>query len=137
MQRNFLESTGRAAVLSAFLLGLFVPSGTRAQGNGQAPAEALGRERHSRVWLKIMAFADAPVVGGDVRVRVHGRLLVDAKAATNNQGVFSAPVSRPWFLGELADADANASGFDRSRRQSLVRISISGGTINGEPFLGL
>ncbi len=51
------------------------------------------------------AFTDAPVVGADVRVTVgpHGPLLVDAKAATNRQGVFPARVWRPWLLREQAE----------------------------------
>jgi hypothetical protein len=70
------------------------------------------------VWLKIMAFTDAPVVGADVRVSVYhsqGRPLVDVQAATNDQGVFPVAVrSHPPFF----------------------RVSVSGGTTNGTPFLG-
>jgi hypothetical protein len=64
-----------------------------------------------------MAFTDAPVVGADVRVSVHGsqgQPLVDVHAATNKYGVF--PVQVP----------SHPSSF---------RVEISGGTTNGEPFL--
>jgi hypothetical protein len=63
-----------------------------------------------------MAFTDAPVVGADIRVSVHGsqgRPLAEIKAATNNQGVF--PV--------LVRAEP-----------SYFRVSVSGGTTNGNPF---
>lgn len=126
MKENFLKSTGRAALAATFLLGLFLPARARAQVNGQ-------------VWLKIMAFTDAPVVGADVRITLggpDGPVLADAKAATNSQGVFPAPVWQPWMLREEAAGNANAPEPDRRRRRSLVRISISSGTINGEPFLG-
>jgi hypothetical protein len=70
------------------------------------------------VWLKIMAFTDAPVVGADVRVSVYhsqGRPLADVQAATNAQGVVPVAVrSHPSFF----------------------RVSVSGGTTNGNPFLG-
>lgn len=101
----------------SFLLGLFLPAGTHAQENG-------------KLWLRIMAFTDAPVVGADVRITLgdpHGQLLADAKAATNNQGVFPAPISSPWLLAEEAK---------RANGRSFVHISISGGTINGDRFLG-
>lgn len=117
MKRYFVNLTGPAAVLPAFLLGLFLPAGTRAQENG-------------KVWLKIMAFTDAPVVGADVRITLggpHGPVLADAKAATNRQGVFPAPVRSLSILREEA---GGANG------RSFVRISISGGTIDGNPFLG-
>jgi hypothetical protein len=74
-----------------------------------------------------MAFTDAPVVGADVRVTLHGQLLADARAATNDQGVFPARIWRPWLLDEEAR---------RANGRSFVRISISGGTIDGNPFLG-
>lgn len=133
MKRNFLNSTGRVALVAAFLLGLFLPAGARAQENGQAPVESPEHRRHQPMWLSIMAFTDAPVVGADVRVTVgsHGPLLVDAKAATNRQGVFPARVWRPWLLREQAE-DANQP---ERRRRSFLRISISGGTKNGDPFL--
>ncbi len=133
MKRHFVKLTAPAAVLPALLLGLFVPAGAGAQENGQAPAESPEHGRHQPMWLSIMAFTDAPVVGADVRVTVgpHGPLLVDAKAATNRQGVFPARVWRPWLLREQAE-DANQP--ERLRR-SFLRISISGGTINGDPFL--
>ena len=127
MKKNFLRSTGPAALLAAFLLGLFVPAGARAQGNGQAPAQAAAHERDHSVWLRIMAFTDAPIVGADVRVSVHGRLLADAKAATNDQGVFPVRIWQPWILGEETR---------RANWRSFVRISISGGTTNGNPFPG-
>jgi hypothetical protein len=136
MKGNFIKSTGRATVLAAFLLGLFLPAGARAQGNGHAPVQAPEHEGDHPVWLMIMAFTDAPVVGADVRVSVQGRLLADAKAATNNQGVFPAPLRSPWILGEEAAAAANAPEPDQRRRRSLVRISVSGGTTNGDPFPG-
>ena len=70
-----------------------------------------------------MAFAHAPVVGADVRITLgsHGPVLVDATAATNDAGVFPAPVYRVLILG---------------KERSFVRISISGGTINGHSFPG-
>lgn len=120
MKRNFLKSTERAALVAVFLLGLFLPAGARAQGNGQVPVQA-------PVWLSIMAFTDAPVVGADVRVTVHGQLLADAKAATNDQGMFPARIWQPWLL---ADEARRANG------QSFVHISISGGKINGDAFFG-
>lgn len=64
-----------------------------------------------------MAFAAAPVVGADVRVSVygpHGWPLVDVPAATNRYGVFPAAVPS----------------------LSSVRVTVSGGTINGQPFPG-
>jgi hypothetical protein len=136
MKGNFLKSTGRAAVMAASLLAVFLPAGASAQGNGQVPLQAAEHERDHPMWLRIMAFTDAPVVGADVRVSVHGRLLVEAKAATNRQGVFPARIWPPWFLDEEAAGDAKAPEPDRRRRRSLVRISISGGTINGDRFLG-
>ncbi len=112
-----------AAVLATLLLGLFgigrtataqaqsiesatsTPAASRGQGNG-------------KVWLRIMAFTDAPVAGADVRVSVHGsqgRPLVDVHAATNKYGVFPVQVrSQPSFF----------------------RVEISGGTTNGNPFFG-
>ncbi len=117
MKRSFLNSTGPAALLAAFLLGLFLPAGTRAQENG-------------KVWLKIMAFTDAPVVGADIRITLggpRGPVLADAKAATNRQGVFPAPVRS---LSILREGAGGANG------RSFVRISISGGTIDGNRFLG-
>ncbi len=126
MKRNFLHSTGRVALVAAFLLGLFLPAGIRGEENG-------------KVWLRIMAFTDAPVVGANVRITLggpHGPVLADAKAATNDQGVFPARIWRPWLLDEEAAADKKAPEPERRRRQSFVRISISGGTINGDPFLG-
>lgn len=118
MTRNFLNSTGRAAVLAAFLLGVFLPAGARAQGNGQALVQAPEHKRDGSMWLRIMAFADAPVVGAEVRVSVYGPYgwpLVDVPAATNQYGVFPAAV--PSHL-------------------SSFRVTVSGGTINGQPFPG-
>ncbi len=71
----------------------------------------------ARVWLRTWAFADGPVERADVGVSVRGRLLANARAATNRYGVFPAPVP-------------NALELDWRRGRSLVRISISGGTIN-------
>ena len=141
MKRQFVNLTGPAAVLPALLLGLFLPAGTRAQtnscnGSAQVSAQAQEHGRDQRVWLRIFAFTDAPVVGADVRVTLHGRVLVDAKAATNKRGGFPARVWRPWLLDEEAAGDANAPERDRHRRRSFVRISVSGGTLNGDPFLG-
>ena len=127
MKRNFLNSTGRVVLVAAFLLGLFLPSGARAEGNGQTLAQIPEQRRDHSVWLRIMAFADAPVVGADVRVTVHGQLLADARAATNRQGVFPLHIWRAWLLGEEARG---------ANRRSFVRISISGGTINGDRFPG-
>jgi hypothetical protein len=122
MRENFLKLSGRAALPAAFLLALFLPADSRAQANGQTRAQP--------EWLRIMVFADAPVVGADVRVTIggpQGPVLVDAKAATNNQGVFAAPVWRPSLLSEEAR---------RTNRRTFIRISISGGTIDGNPFPG-
>ena len=135
MKRSFLDSTGPAALLAAFLLGLFLPAGTRAQGNEQVPVQAAEHQRDHPMWLRIMAFTDAPIVGANVRITLggpHGPVLADARAATNDQGVFPARIWRPWMLGEEADANAPK----RRRRRSFVRISISGGTISGDGFLG-
>jgi hypothetical protein len=85
---------------------------------GRAPGTPAARRDQRDVWLKIMAFTDVPVVRADVRVtlhRSHGRPLVDVRAATNNYGVFPVQV--------------------RSHPSSF-RVEISGGTTNGDPFLG-
>lgn len=136
MKRTFVKLTGRAALAATFLLGLFLPARAHAQANGQAPVQAPEHRKDHPVWLRIMAFTDAPVVGADVRITLggpHGPVLVDAEAATNNQGVFPARLWRPWLLAEQAE-DANEP--DRRRRRLFAHISISGGTTNGEPFLG-
>ena len=117
--------TWRVAVVAALLLGLFLPGyapASQAQSVGSVMGGSAGGHAHKKgpklVWLKIMAFTDAPVVGADVRVSKHGgkgRLLVDAHAATNEYGVFPVAVrSHP----------------------SVFRVSISGGTTNGNPFFG-
>ncbi|MBV8841719.1 MAG: hypothetical protein JO307_02810, partial [Bryobacterales bacterium] len=56
------EINQAAAVLAALLLGLFGAGGT-------APAQA---QSVGSTWLRIMAFADAPVAGAEVRVSVYG-----------------------------------------------------------------
>lgn len=115
--------TGRAVTLTTLLLGLFLsgwaPAYAQASTGAKEPAgESRGQGNgHQTIWLKIMAFAEAPVVGADVRVSVQrsqGKLLVDEEAATNDQGVF------PAALG--------------SHHSSSLRVSISGGTVNGIPF---
>lgn len=81
------------------------------KGNGHGHGSKLA-------WLKIMAFTDAPVVGADVRVSVdgsNGRPLVEARAATNSQGAYAVQVRT---------------------EPSHLRVSISGGTVNGHPFPG-
>src|SRR5690349_9028985 len=120
MKGKFVNSTVHAAGLAAFLLVLFLPAAARAQGNGQAAVQAAKHERDRPMWLRIEAFTDAPVVGANVRVSVQGRLLVDANAATNGQGMFPARIWRPSLL------DKGARGADG---RSFVRIDISGGTI--------
>ncbi len=118
MKRNFIHSTGRVALVAAFLLGLPL-AGWAAPAQTQLTGSATGtrtpRPDRGRVWLQILAFTEAPVVGADVRVSAHGHLLVEAKAATNKYGAFSAEVPR---------------------HLSFFRVTISGGTINGDPFLG-
>ncbi len=118
MTGNFLNSTGRAAGLAALLLGLPL-AGWAAPAQTQLTGSATGtrtpRPDRGRVWLQILAFTEAPVVGADVRVSAQGHLLVEAKAATNKYGAFSAEVPR---------------------HLSFFRVTISGGTINGDPFLG-
>ncbi len=144
MKRSFLNCAEPAAVLAIFLLGLLLPAGARAQTNNsctgsssaQVNAQAQRHGTDQGLWLRIFAFTDAPVVGADVRVTLHGRLLVDAKAATNNRGGVPARVWRPWLLDEEAAGDANAPERDGRRRRPFVRISVSGGTLNGDPFLG-
>ena len=71
-----------------------------------------------------MAFADAPVVGADVHVYLdhidsQPTPLATVPTATNKQGVFSVAVPSSLFhLG------------------AKVRVTVSGGTRNGNPFLG-
>jgi hypothetical protein len=139
MKGSFLNATRGVAALAAFLLGLSLPAGTRAEDNRQALHFFPERERNHHIWLKIMAFADAPIVGADVRVMLdgpRGLLLAEAKAATNSHGVFPARVWLPSIPGIEAIRDGNAREFELRRERPLIRISISGGTINGNPFLG-
>jgi hypothetical protein len=116
----------QAAVLAALLLALCPPGWTAAAGQAQSaervtvpPVWSRGQGHGRPVeWLKLQVFTDAPVVGADVRVSVHGsqgRPLVEVQAATNNQGV--VPVALP-------------------SHPSFFRVSVSGGTTNGNPFLG-
>jgi hypothetical protein len=114
-------SMGRAAVVAAFLLGLFLPAWTAGCGG---PDSGASNERPGQVkfaWLRIMAFTDAPVVGADVRVYLHSqpRPSIEVPAATNNQGVFSVAVRSSLF-----------------QSRSRIRVTVSGGTRNGNPFLG-
>jgi hypothetical protein len=123
-KRWHIVRTTHPAVLAAFSMGLLLTGWTAAaQDPCVSPncAASLGHG-NERVWLRTWAFADAPVEGADVRVSERGRLLAHAKAATNRYGVFPAPVRNRLDLD--------------SRGRSLVRISISGGTTNGEPFSG-
>ncbi|MBV8867283.1 MAG: hypothetical protein JO210_17935, partial [Acidobacteriaceae bacterium] len=102
----------------------------------QVTAQASQDERDRQEWLRIIAFTDAPVVGADVRVTANGWVLVDAKASTNRQGEFPARIWRAWLPGEEAAGDANVPEPERRPSQSVIRISISGGTVDGNPFLG-
>lgn len=116
---RYRDSLKWTAVLAPLAVALFLASCTtaaQAQSTGGASAPAASPDP-GKVWLKIMAFTNVPVVGADVRVSVHGsqgRPLVDVHAATNRYGVF--PVAVP-------------------SHPSFFRVTISGGTINGEPFL--
>ncbi|MBV9035560.1 MAG: hypothetical protein JO182_13810 [Acidobacteriaceae bacterium] len=135
MTRKFFNLTGRAAVLASLLLGLILAAGiatAQDQSSGAATGTPETTHGQSKVLLRIMVFAHAPVVGADVRVSVRGRLLVHANAATNEYGVFPAPVGREW----LSDEEAEATNPSERHRRSLVRITISGGTIKGQPFPG-
>ena len=133
-KRPHILRTARPAVLAAFSMGLLLTGWTAAAQDDECTdtttnlAASLGHGHgrgngHERVWLRTWAFADAPVEGADVRVGVSGRRLADAEKATNRYGVFPAPVR-------------NASELDRSSGRSFVRVSISGGTTNGDPFSG-
>ncbi len=116
MTRNFLNSIGRAAGLTALLLALPL-AGWAAPAQTQLARSATGtrtpRPDPGSVWLQILAFTEAPVVGADVRVSAHGQLLVEARAATNKYGAFSAAVPR---------------------HLRSFRVTISGGTTNDNPF---
>jgi hypothetical protein len=134
-KRPSILRTAHPAVLAAFSIGLLLTGWTAvAQENlcsmTATPncATSLGHGHgrgngHERVWLMTWAFAEAPVERADVRVKLRGRLLADAEKATNHYGTFPAPVR-------------NASELDRRRGRLFVRVSISGGTTNGDPFSG-
>ncbi len=131
--KNFLVSTTgvvkasatgfhkAAVVLGALLLGVCGTGRTvtaQAQTGGSEMSVQAADRGQGNVWLRIIAFTDAPVAGADVRVSVHGsqgRPLVAVHAATNRYGAFAAAVPK---------------------HPSSFRVSISGGTIDGNSFVG-
>jgi len=96
-------------------------AGNKAPGWAESTARLIWTGQVKSAWLRIMAFTDAPLVGADVRVYLHSHPWpsIEVPAATNNQGVFSVAVPRSLFQ----------SGF-------RIRVAVSGGTRNGDPFLG-
>ncbi len=116
-----IVGTGRAAVVAALLLGLFLPAWTAGCGGSDSGASNQPHSDVNSAWLRITAFTDAPLVGADVRVYFHSQpqLSIEVPTATNNQGVFSVAVPSSFF-----------------RSRGRIRVSISGGTTNGNPFLG-
>lgn len=115
---NQLILPGMMMALALAAAGVTRADAAQAQSIGNSAAGPGKGNGPPLVWLRIMAFTDVPVVGADVRVSVRGsqgRPLVDALAATNKYGVFAVAVqSQP----------------------SLFRVSVSGGTTNGNPFFG-
>jgi hypothetical protein len=118
--------TGGTVVLAALLVALSLPVWTgpawarSAEDTTSPRADSPGQGKTA--WLRIMAFTDAPVVGADVRVYLHGsqpRPSIEMPAATNNQGVVPVAVKNSLF-----------------QSRARARITISGGTTNGQPFLG-
>jgi len=95
--------------------------GNKVPGWAESTARLIWTGQVKSAWLRIMAFTDAPVVGADVRVYLHSHPWpsIEVPAATNNQGVFSVAVPKSLFQ----------SG-------SRIRVAVSGGTRNGNPFLG-
>jgi hypothetical protein len=106
-------------VLLLLALCCMLPIAANAQYTHIARADSPGQVKFA--WLRIMAFADAPLVGADVRVYLHSQPwpTVDMPAATNDQGVFPVAVRNSLF-----------------QSRARIRVTVSGGTRNGAPFLG-